>query len=264
MENTLVLGPLPTLNFGGGLVLPIYPLFMSLLFTGLVFYVNKRSFKRDHSAATALDLFIWVVVGGTIGARVFHVLYEEPAYYLQNPLHVFYFWQGGFVFYGAVIAGFFAGWLNLKIKKQSFPLWLDFFTPVVSLGYAVGRWACFLAGCCYGRICDLPWAISMRQVDLQRNSVIEVHRHPTQLYASLLEFSLLYAVLYFEKKRTFKKPGHLFFFWLGVHSLCRVFVELFRDDDRGAMIGPLSISMFLSFIFAAVSFVVLFRKKKAA
>lgn len=237
---------------------------MSLLFTGLVFYVNRRSFKRDHSGATALDLFLWVVIGGAIGARLLHVVYEEPAYYLENPLRVFYFWQGGFVFYGGVIAGFFAGWLNLKIKKQSFPLWLDFFVPVISLGYAIGRWACFLAGCCYGKICDLPWAVSVQQIDTQQNFTVAVHRHPTQLYASVLEFALLYVVLRFEKQQYFaKKPGHLFFFWLGVHSLARVFVELFRDDDRGAMIGPISISMFLSFVFAATSFVILFRKRRA-
>lgn len=258
-----MLGPLPTLNFGDGLVLPTYPLFMSLLFTGIIFYINKRAFKRDHSAATALDLFLWVVIGGTIGARLFHVFYEAPAHYLENPLHVFYFWQGGFVFYGGVVAGFFAGWLNLKLKQQSFTLWLDFFTPVISLGYAIGRWACFLAGCCYGKFCDLPWAVSFKQIDLNNQMVMHVHRHPTQLYASFLEFALFALLLRVEKKRLFKKPGHLFFFWLGVHSLCRVFVELFRDDDRGAMIGPLSVSMFMSFVFAAIAFVVLFRKKKA-
>lgn len=262
MENTLVLGPLPTLNFGGGLILPTYPLFISLLFTGIIFYINKRAFKRDHSAATALDLFLWVVIGGTLGARLFHVLYEAPAYYMQNPLHVFYFWQGGFVFYGGVIAGFFAGWLNLKIKKQSFPLWLDFFTPVISLGYAFGRWACFLAGCCYGRVCDLPWAVSLRQIHLDSDMVMHVHRHPTQLYASVLEFALFAAVIKLERKRVFKTPSHLFFFWLGAHSLCRIVVELFRDDDRGAMIGPLSVSMILSLVFVAVALTVLCRKKK--
>ncbi len=262
MSSTIVLGPLPTLDFGGGLVLPTYPLFVSLLFTGIVLYINKRAFKRDHSAATALDLFLWVVVGGTLGARLFHVFYEEPAYYMANPLHIFYFWQGGFVFFGGVIAGFFAGWLNLKIKKQSFPLWLDFFTPVISLGYAVGRWACFLAGCCYGKVCDLPWAVAFREINPQINTIVEVHRHPTQLYASLLEFALFAAVIKLEKKRVFKKPGHLFFFWLGVHALTRVLIELFRDDDRGAMIGPMSVSMLLSLIFAAISFTVLFRRKK--
>jgi phosphatidylglycerol---prolipoprotein diacylglyceryl transferase len=257
-----VLGPLATLNLGGGLILPVYPLFISLLFTGLIFYLNKRAYKRDHSGATALDLFIWVTLAGAMGARLFHVIYEEPDYYIENPLRVFYFWQGGFVFYGGVITGFFAGWLNLKIKQQSFPLWLDFFTPVISLGYAFGRWACFLAGCCYGKICEWPWAVAVTQIDTDKNFSVDVHRHPTQLYASLLEFALFYILMRFEKKRVFKKPGHLFYFWLGVHSLSRLFIELFRDDDRGAMIGPMSISMLLSCIFAGVAFVVLFRGQK--
>jgi phosphatidylglycerol---prolipoprotein diacylglyceryl transferase len=262
LENTIVLGPLPTLNFGGGLILPTYPLFISLMFAGLVLYVYRRAAKRDFSGVTALDLFLACVGGGAVGARLLHVVYEQPAYYLEHPIKVFYFWQGGFVFYGGLITGLFAGWLTLRIKKQSFSQWLDFFVPVLSLGYAVGRLACFLAGCCYGKVCDLPWAVALKEVNIQTGLILYVHRHPTQLYASLLEFLLLFTVLYFEKKKTFAKfHGHLFLFWLIVHSFTRALLELFRDDDRGVMVGSMSISMILSLWMAAIALTLLFRKK---
>lgn len=260
MQNELVIGPLPYIYLGDGLKLPTYPIVISLLFAVLIFYINKRARKLDYSGSTALDLFLWCVGAGAVGARLLHIVYEAPGYYLENPLHIFYFWQGGFVFYGGLICGVVAGWVYVLVKKQSFLLWLDFATPIVSLGYALGRWACFLAGCCYGQVCDLPWAISVRQIDTFTHATTYVHRHPTQLYASALEFLLLAFILFFEKKKILsKKAGHLFFLWLALHSLCRILVETFRADDRGVMLGSLSISMILSLLFISVSFVVLFR-----
>lgn len=229
---------------------------------GMVFYVHRRAHKHDHSVTTALDLFLYCVFAGAIGARLFHVIYEEPNYYLANPWRVFSFWQGGFVFYGGLISGFFAGWLYLKIVKQSLSLWLDFFTPVLSLGYAIGRWACFLSGCCYGKICDLPWAIGLKQINLENHSAVYVYRHPTPLYSSFAELILLYFILRLEKQRTLSKtPGHLFFYWLGLHSLLRLLMEFLRDDHRGDLLGSMSISSVLSLIFMLVSLFVISRKK---
>ncbi|MCB9073890.1 MAG: prolipoprotein diacylglyceryl transferase [Bdellovibrionaceae bacterium] len=264
LENTIVLGPLPTLDFGGGFVLPTYPVYMSLLLMGLVYYVYKRALKRDHSGVTALDLFLICVGGGAVGARLLHVIYEEPGYYWQHPLKIFYFWQGGFVFYGGLLCGLLAGWIALKIKGQSFTHWLDFFTPVVSVGYAFGRLACFLAGCCFGTICDLPWAISVKQMDLTTGRILEVHRHPTQLYASALEFVLFLVVLHLERKNILvKRPGHLFLFWLIFHSLTRAGLEFFRNDDRGATFGFMSISMILSFVMAAFALTLFLRQRRS-
>src|SRR5687768_10118864 len=110
MENTVVLGPLPTLNFGG-LQLPTYNIYISLLLCGLIWYVNKRSFSRDASGATAMDLFLTVLISGAVGARLMHVFYEEPQYYLQNPIEVFYIWQGGFVYFGGLLAGLLGGFI---------------------------------------------------------------------------------------------------------------------------------------------------------
>lgn len=218
--------------------LPIYFIVISVLLLGLVFWINSRSRKMHYSGTTALDLFFVVTLAGGIGARLFHVIFEDPNYYLQNPLRIFSFWNGGFVFYGGLLFGFLAGWIALKVKKQSFALWLDFFTPVVSLGYAGGRVACFLTGCCYGKFCDLPWAVG--------------GRHPTQLYAVFAELILFFVILRNEKHQQ-KLPGQLFTFWLMIHSATRFVIEIFRDDPRGFEIGPLSLSMFLSLVFFVLS-----------
>lgn len=218
----------------------IYFIFISFILTSVVFWINQRSRKMQYSGATAMDLFFVVTLLGAVGARLLHVVFEEPQYYIDNPLRVFSFWQGGFVYYGGLIFGFLGGWLCLLWKKQSFPHWLDFFTPIVSLSYATGRIACFLTGCCYGKFCDLPWAID--------------GRHPTQLYAVVLELLLFCGILQLEKNSWSKSvPGRLFATWLVLHSVNRLIVELFRADPRGPSIGILSLSSLLSLIFIALS-----------
>lgn len=254
----LVLGPFPVLRIGS-LRLPTYNVFLSLLLLGLVYYVYRRSIKQNVSGVTAIDLFLIVVSFGSIGARLFHVVCEEPVYYLQNPIAVFYIWQGGFVFYGGLVFGLFSGWVALKIKKQSFNHWLDFFTPVVSLAYSIGRIACFLTGCCYGKICDLPWAYAFRTLDLTSGATGSVHRHPTQMYAVVCEFITYLLVLRWDGNAWFQqKPGRLFATWLVLHALTRFIIEFFRDDERGLLyiVGwPVSPAMIISVILSIAGFV---------
>ncbi len=236
-------GPLPFLTFGS-VQLPTYFIILSILTLGLVFWINERSRQKHYSGTTAFDLFFAVVLSGAVGARLFHVIFEEWNYYQANPTAILMFWNGGFVFYGGLIFGFLGGWIALQIKKQSFLSWLDFFTPVVSLGYAGGRMACFLTGCCYGKVCDLPWAVASR--------------HPTQLYAVVLELALFFTLLKLEKTEWSQKhEGRLFFFWLLCHSVSRFIIEFFRDDPRGIQFGPLSLSMLLSAVFFVISLQVL-------
>ncbi len=218
----------------------IYFIFISLILTSVVFWIDRRSRKKQYSGTTALDLFFVVTVSGAVGARLFHVVFEEPYYYLESPLRILALWQGGFVYYGGLIFGFTGGGLWLRWKKQSFAMWLDFFVPVVSLSYAAGRVACFFTGCCYGKLCDLPWAVD--------------GRHPTQLYAIILELLLFYGLFTIQDHRWIKaSPGRLFALWMAGHSINRVIVELFRGDPRGPALGLLSLSMLLSFLFLILS-----------
>jgi phosphatidylglycerol:prolipoprotein diacylglycerol transferase len=166
----------------------------------------------------ALDAALIVMVAALVGARLFHVLYENPEIYRANPWAVFYLWNGGFVFYGgallAAVCGF--AFVHWKVPREQLN-YLDLFAPVASLAYALGRWGCFFAGCCYGRYCDLPWAVN--------------GRHPTQLYASFWEIGTVLILLGFEKKSPAR--GRVFFLWLILHAIGRILMESFRDDFRG-------------------------------
>ncbi len=180
-----------------------------------------------------------------------HVLYEEPALYLEHPSWILQFWRGGFVFYGGAIVATLGSLWFLHFHKQPIRSWLNASAPVIALGYALGRLACLFTGCCFGKVClwypNWPF------------------RHPTQLYAVLFECLNLAILLFYEKHELsqtkitspslaqFVPRLYTFPLWLGLHSLSRMLVETLRDDDRGRMLGDQSISTWISGLLLVVA-----------
>ena len=251
----------PEIILSESIVIPTYIVFLSLLYCFLVFYTFKRAEKLKRPVKTALDLGFIIMVAGFIGGRMLHVLFEAPFYYQEDWLRVFYFWQGGFVFYGGFLTAFAACLLYLFFQskknlrhKLSYLQWADFYAPIIALGYGLGRISCFLAGCCYGSACDFPWAVNFPW-DLNG-----LARHPVQLYMTAWEL-LLFAFLLFTEKK--KNPvGQLFFTWLFFHAIGRLIMEYFRDDFRGNLILSMSLSSWISWALILGSIVFLkFRPK---
>jgi phosphatidylglycerol---prolipoprotein diacylglyceryl transferase len=220
--------------------LPTYLLIISLTYCLCIYLVYKRSEKSNLAVSLSLDVCLAIMIGGFLGARLFHVFYEEPKYYIAHPIRILEFWQGGFVYFGGLIGAVIAAFLFLHHKKESFLKWADFFAPVLSLGYALGRLACFLNGCCYGRICSLPWAVTFHEAGLPTGP-----RHPTQLYATFWELGVFVTLLTLEKR----KQKNIFVLWLMLHSAGRIIMEYFRDDDRGPLLAGFSIATWISVVF---------------
>ena len=137
----------------------------------------------------------------------------------------------------------------------------------VAFGYALGRIACFANGCCFGSVCNWPWAIAFPRAGAPYAE--ELLRHPTQLYATTWELGVCLILLALERPRRrqrwirgwLRPTGSLFFLWVVLHSLGRLVMEWFRDDFRGLHPLGLSISSWLSLLFIALA-LLWFRKIK--
>lgn len=214
-----------------------YFLVISVACTIGTIWFLKRAEARLLSRVTAIDLTLVGLAGGFIGARLLHVFWEDPAFYQAHPFAMLEVWNGGFVFYGGVLGMWMAVTLFCVARREPFWFWADVAIIPISLGYAIGRLACFFNGCCYGKVCELPWAVYM-QGGL---------RHPTQLYATFWELMILAVLLKIEPR--IRMAGTLFCTWLVLHSLGRVIMEYFRDDNRGPLMYGLTISTWLSLAF---------------
>lgn len=195
----------------------------------------RRNFAEGLSRIIAIDFTLTSIVCGFAGARLMHVFYEEPEYYRGHYLNILEVWNGGFVFLGGVLGGVAGAYAFCRIKRVPFLMMLDLAVIPLSFTYALGRVACFFNGCCYGKRCELAWAVT----------IAGVPRHPTQLYASFWEALVLGVLLYAQKY--LKSPGRLTGLWLILHPIGRIGMETFRDDPRGDMIMGLSLATWLSF-----------------
>lgn len=258
----------PVLFYTDKFLIPTYFVIISITCCVCLWWGARRAQKLNLPRNTALDLVLLVMVSGFLGARIFHVIFEYPDIYIAEPLRIFKFWEGGFVFYGGAILGFLTGLLFILKKRENVFDWLDFAAPVAALGYALGRIGCFFAGCCYGRYCSLPWAVTFpRGVEAPGGVPI----HPTQIYAFLAEMLTFSALLWLDKSRKnksfklYSKPGDLFYLWMMFHGLGRIIMEMYRDDYRGKLIFgiTLSTSISLVLVFSGVALYLFDWRKKA-
>ncbi len=182
------------------------------------------------------DALFYGVLGVILGGRLGHVLFYEPAYYLQHPLEIAAIWQGGMSFHG----GFLGVTIAMVCLARKYQLsWLavtDFIAPLVPLGLGAGRIGNFINGELWGRPTDVPWGMIFPYAD-------NLPRHPSQLYEFALEGLAFFALLwlYSAKPRPLGAVTGMFMIGYGVF---RSFCEFFREPDDGFLgIMTLGISM---------------------
>jgi len=218
----------------------------------------RRARRHGLDAAKVMDLGIAVIVAALVGAKLL-LLIVEFRHYASNPGELVTLLRSGGIFYGGLLLAVpVAFWY---MRRLGLPVWTtaDLFAPGIALGHAVGRLGCVMAGCCFGRPTNLPWAITFTSVYATENvgTPLDVGLHPTQLYETGAELAILAALLATERKaRPF--PGRTLWIYVLLYAVARFVIEFFRGDPRG-MIGPLSTSQFVSVVLAPLAVVMLIR-----
>jgi phosphatidylglycerol---prolipoprotein diacylglyceryl transferase len=215
------IGPLTVTWFG----ILVASGFMAGLWTA-----SRRALRDGVDPDTIIDLGIWLLVGTIVGARTLYVIsYWNESFAGRPWTEIFMVQHGGLVYYGGLIGASLACCVFAAVKKL--PLWrlADILAPSIALGSFLGRWGCFMNGCCYGKPTSMPWGIQFppeaRDVG---NNTYPNHVHPTEIYDSLLNLALyLFLAWLFRRKRF---HGQVFAVYLICYAVLRSFVELFRGD----------------------------------
>jgi phosphatidylglycerol:prolipoprotein diacylglycerol transferase len=190
---------------------------------------TRRGARVHISRDDIGDVTLWLMVGAILGARAVYVTTYWQDEFADQPLtEIFMIQHGGLVYYGGLIGATLAGLIAIHWKKL--PLWktADVLAPSIALGSVFGRIGCLLNGCCYGRACALPWAVSYPAGQAATGVPFGVPLHPTQIYDALLNL-LLYGFLAWLFRRK-KFDGQVFATYLLGYAVTRSVVEWFRGD----------------------------------
>lgn len=211
----------------------------------LAFLMSSRFKKAGINPDYALDIILLCVLAGIIGSRLFYVVFYDWSYFADHPAQIFSLANGGFgglVWYGGFFGGALAFYLYIRWRKLNFWDMADLVVPYMALAYAMVRIGCFLNGCCYGVPTSLPWGVAFPDLD-------SLHRHPTQLYSTIINLGIFYGLLKLYPRRTFK--GEVFLAYLGLYSIYRFIIEFFRENL--VVGGVLTISQLIALGVALVA-----------
>lgn len=217
--------------------------------------------RRNLNTEIVLDSLTWVVIGGVIGARIWHIL-TPPAsmvdqgittlYYLTHPLDAIAVWRGGLGIPGAIAGGALAFYLYARKRGLRFGTWADIFAPGLALGQAIGRWGNFINQEVYGSPTDLPWAITIDPENRLPVFMDFETYHPLFLYESLFNLANMVFLLWISRRFSEKlKNGDVFLSYLITYPVFRFFMEFLRLDQ--SFVGGINANQMLMLVIAALS-----------
>jgi phosphatidylglycerol---prolipoprotein diacylglyceryl transferase len=227
--------------------------------------------RRDQIDPNSVyELAAWLFLGGAIGARGVYVISHPEAIHTLGD--IFRSWQGGNNFYGCILGGLTGSILYWLRRPFPFRRMADAASLAVAMGIAIGRIGCFLNGCCYGAVSDLPWAIRfpagshawVRQVDaglISPTAAFSLPVHPTQLYASIAGFALLGLLLAYSRRR--RAAGETMAVLMIAYPITRWPLEMLRGDEPAIFAG-MTLSQNISVALFACGLAVWFWLRKSA
>lgn len=209
---------------------------------GIIFafcYGMYRSRQEGYTHDDILDVGLYTVVAGVLGARLYYIFMKPEIYFRADRT----LWQnlgemanirgGGLAIYGGIIAGALAIILFCVIKKKDFRRLLDLAAPGVMFAQAMGRWGNFFNGEAHGGIVTEGHPLYFLRMGLYPNDLgtpTMAYVHPTFLYESLwniLGFVLINAFVYRNKKFN----GQVALTYLAWYGFGRMLIESLRTDS---------------------------------
>ena len=199
-----------------------------------------------------LEITLVVLVAGLVGAHLLDVIIQWHRY-LDRPIAAVNVLSSHASTGGLILSAFVLYWWARR-NRYSVPVVYDLTVIAASLGYAVGRIGCFLAGCCYGRPTDVPWAVVFSDPRCYVAPGLRgVPLHPAQLYSALAALLIFAVLLRLWRLRAF--PLQVTLVFLISYALYKFSVEFFRGDpERGRLEAlHLSPSQFICVLILALS-----------
>lgn len=218
--------------------------------------------KTGNDPDVIWDLAAPLLIFSIIGARIYYVIFMWD-FYKDDPIQILNLRGGGLAIYGGIIAGVLTLYIYCRVKKQKFPLVLDFVIYGLLVGQILGRWGNFFNREVFGEYTNNLFAMRIPAVMVRERDIsasIAAHMtagtnyiqvHPTFLYEGMWNLALLILLyLYLEHK---KFDGEIALLYFAGYGIGRAWIESIRTDQLYITGTAIPVSLALGIVMAVVS-----------
>jgi len=253
--------------FIGSFEVRYYGIILMLGAVAGAFLASREAKRRGHNPEIVWDLMIYLLIGGIIGARLWHILTPPPssgitaAWYFTHPLDALNIRKGGLGIPGAVIGGAIVLYFYTRKHHLNFAEWADIAAPGLALGQAIGRWGNYVNQELYGAPTNLPWKIYIDPRHRLAGFVNAEYYHPLFLYESIWNLGNMFLLLWISRRYADRLiNGDIFLIYLIVYSIGRFMLDFLRLD--ASLVGGININQTFMAVIAVSAAVGLFLRHR--
>ena len=213
-----------------------------------IWLATRFSVERGFTEDDIMSVALWCVVGGIVGARLFHVI-DAWSYYSADPLAIIRVNEGGLAIWGTIVGGPIAGAIYCWRRGLSVPRLLDLCGLGLILGMAIGRLGDIVNGEHHGAATSLPWSVRYTHPDTLGEPGVAVHLAVG--YELLWDMAILAICSWLVYRRLMPRDSMVWWSMIALYSAGRFVVQFFRIDTPFLM--GLSQAQFLSFAIGAIA-----------
>ncbi len=194
--------------------------------------------RRGEDPEVGWSMLLWALVGGVVGARIYHVIHQWD-FYATRPDLIPQIWNGGLGIPGVIIGGVLAITIYCRIKGLPAWRWLDIFAVSALLGQVIGRLGNYVNQELYGPPTDLPWGLTIDAAhrvgawtDLLAYPVETTRFHPLFAYEALLNLLGVVVLLWIARRFAARLcDGDILLLYLAWYGAVRTGLESFRVEN---------------------------------
>ena len=244
----------------GPLTIHTYALCILAGIVAAVLITQRRLSRRGGTSGMVLDVILWAVPLGIVGARFYHVFTHVSDYFYPgaNLWNVFAIWDGGNALYGSLLGGAvgaFIGCRRVGIRLWSFA---DALAPAMLVAQSLGRFGNYFNHELFGLPTTLPWGLEILPTDTMfpRDLPAGTLFHPLFLYEIIWNLIGVAIILLLERRFSLRW-GRTFALYLIWYGLGRSWLEAIRIDPTSNVFLGIPANVWASFVAVALG-VILF------
>lgn len=248
----------------GGVLLHSYGLIVALaMILGIGVAYSLANQDKEYQTHL-MDVIIYGLFGAIIGARLWHVIFYNGAYYSENLLQIVMIWKGGLSIQGGIVGAVIVGLLYSRVKRINFWRLADTAAPGLIFGQAIGRIACFLNGDAFGSPTESGFGIVYPEGTSAYSTYGSQPLWPAEIWEGQINI-LIFAVVLILSRWKNVPQGIVFLTYISLYSLNRFALEFLRGDASKYLFDLSSGQWTSLFIIAAsiiVGLIIMYRCQK--